>query len=86
MGAYAEGQVTHEQAMALLDRVRDGALYPAHVVNFALMMTGDLIDYGDETETALREMSAGAPAGGWGRDVPHQVGVCSMLDKTGHRL
>lgn len=74
--------MNHEQAMALLDRVRDGALYPAHVVNFALMMTGDLIDYGDKTETTLREMSAGAPAGGWGGNVPHSVDVRGLLDKT----
>lgn len=74
--------MTHGQAMALLDRVRDGVLYPAHVVNFALMMTGDLIDYGDETETTLREMSAGAPAGGRGGNVPHSVDVRGLLDKT----
>lgn len=78
--------MTHEQAMALLDRVRDGVLYPPRAVDFALMMTGDLVDHGDETETTLREMSAGAPAGGWGGNVPHSVDVRGLLDKTGHRL
>jgi hypothetical protein len=34
--------VTHELAMKILDKVRDGTLYPQRVVDIALMMTGDL--------------------------------------------
>lgn len=74
--------MTHEQAMALLDRVRDGALYPAHVVNFALMMTGDLIDYGSETDEVLCKVPAGTTARGWCGDVPHPLDVRGLLDKT----
>lgn len=34
--------MTHEQAMRILDRVREGWDYPESIVNQALMMTGDL--------------------------------------------
>lgn len=74
--------MTHEQAVALLDRVRDGGLYPPHVVNFALMMTGDLIDYGPETDEILWQVPAGQTAGGWGGDIPHPLDVRSLLDKA----
>ena len=36
--------MTHEQAMKILDLVRDGANYPSHIVDQALKMTGDLTD------------------------------------------
>ena len=34
--------MTYEMAMKILDRVRDGASYPTHVINEALKATGDL--------------------------------------------
>lgn len=34
--------MNHQQAMRILDRVRDGWDYPASIINQALMMTGDL--------------------------------------------
>ena len=34
--------MSHQQAMQLLDRVRDGQHYPEHVITMALKMTGDL--------------------------------------------
>jgi hypothetical protein len=36
--------MTREQAMKILDLVRDGANYPPHIVDQALKMTGDLED------------------------------------------
>ena len=78
--------MNHEQAMALLDRVREGTLYPAHVVNFALMMTGDLIDYGSETDEILCKVPAGESPGGRRGDVTHALDVRSMLDKEGFGL
>lgn len=36
--------MTHEQAMRILDRVREGWLYPSRIVDMALKMTGDLKD------------------------------------------
>ena len=36
--------MTHEAAMKILDRVRDGQQYPEHVITIALKLTGDLID------------------------------------------
>jgi hypothetical protein len=36
--------VTHEQAMKLLDAVRDGADYSRAVIDEALRLTGDLDD------------------------------------------
>jgi hypothetical protein len=34
--------MTHHEAMKLLDRVREGVLYPLHLINKALELTGDL--------------------------------------------
>ena len=34
--------MTYEMAMKILDRVRDGANYPTHVITEALKATGDL--------------------------------------------
>ena len=34
--------MTYEQAMKILDRVRDGVAYSQHVINAALRLTGDL--------------------------------------------
>lgn len=36
--------MSHQQAMQLLDRVRDGQHYPEQVITMALKMTGDLPD------------------------------------------
>jgi hypothetical protein len=36
--------MTHEQAMKILDRVREGVAYPEHVITMALKLTGDLED------------------------------------------
>ena len=34
--------MTYEMAVKILDRVRDGAHYPKHVIDEALKATGDL--------------------------------------------
>ena len=34
--------MTYEQAIKILDRVREGIAYPKHTINAALRMTGDL--------------------------------------------
>jgi hypothetical protein len=34
--------MTHQQAMQLLDRVKDGQKYPEHIISEALRLTGDL--------------------------------------------
>jgi hypothetical protein len=34
--------MTHQQAMKILDAVRDGQPYPLHIINQALELTGDL--------------------------------------------
>jgi hypothetical protein len=34
--------MTHEQAMKILDKVRDGIPYPVKIINMALELTGDL--------------------------------------------
>lgn len=34
--------MTHEEAMRILDRVREGHAYPSHIVEKALQLTGDL--------------------------------------------
>lgn len=34
--------MTHQDAIKILDRVRDGVVYPQHIVLQALRMTGDL--------------------------------------------
>jgi len=34
--------MSHEQAMRVLDAVKDGVLYPSHIVDEALRLTGDL--------------------------------------------
>lgn len=34
--------MTHEQAMKILDKVRDGIPYPIKIINMALELTGDL--------------------------------------------
>jgi len=34
--------MTYQNAIKILDRVREGIAYPEHVITQALMMTGDL--------------------------------------------
>jgi hypothetical protein len=34
--------MSHYQAMQILDRVREGVSYPAHIIDEALRLTGDL--------------------------------------------
>jgi hypothetical protein len=34
--------MSHYQAMQILDKVREGAPYPAHIIDEALRLTGDL--------------------------------------------
>ena len=43
--SYGRGrvQMTHEQAMKLLDKVKDGVPYPEKIINMALEITGDLV-------------------------------------------
>lgn len=71
--------MTHEQAMALLDRVREGALYPPHAVDFALMMTGDLSDDSGKTEEILWQVPAGEAARGRRGDVARSLDVRGLL-------
>ena len=34
--------MTHEEAMKILDKVREGQPFPDHIINKALQLTGDL--------------------------------------------
>ena len=34
--------MTYEMAMKILDKVKDGVLYPEKIINMALELTGDL--------------------------------------------
>jgi hypothetical protein len=34
--------MSHHQAMQILDKVREGVPYPAHIIDQALRLTGDL--------------------------------------------
>jgi len=34
--------MTHEKAMQILDKVREGIAYPQHIIDEALRLTGDL--------------------------------------------
>jgi hypothetical protein len=36
--------MTHQQAMKILDRVREGVAYPEHVITQALRLTGDICE------------------------------------------
>ena len=50
--------VTHELAMKILDKVKEGIPYPRMVVDKALMMTGDL----DELQQESSEQCGGQGA------------------------
>jgi len=43
-------RMTHQQAMRILDRLKDGWSYPAKIVDEALRMTGDLGENTNGTE------------------------------------
>jgi hypothetical protein len=47
--------MTHELAMKILDKVKEGVPYPETIVNKALMMTGDL----DELQQESSEQRGG---------------------------
>lgn len=42
-------ELTHEMAMKILDKLKDGTPYPETIVNKALMMTGDLDELQQES-------------------------------------
>ena len=46
--------VTHELAMKILDKVKEGTPYPQRVVDMALMMTGDLDELQQESGEQCR--------------------------------
>ena len=39
---YLEKKLTHQLAMKILDKLKEGTPYPQIIINRALMMTGDL--------------------------------------------
>ena len=47
--------MTHELAMKILDKLKDGTPYPERIVDIALMMTGDL----DELQQESSEQRGG---------------------------
>jgi hypothetical protein len=47
--------MTHEMAMKILDKLKDGIPYPQIIINRALMMTGDL----DELQQESSEQCGG---------------------------
>jgi len=50
--------MTHELAMKILDKVKEGTPYPQRVIDKALVMTGDL----DELQQESGEQSGGQAA------------------------
>ena len=48
-------ELTHELAMKILDKLKDGTPYPERIVDMALMMTGDL----DELQQESSEQCGG---------------------------
>jgi hypothetical protein len=55
---FAEIDMTHELAMKILDKVKEGTPYPQRVVDKALVMTGDL----DELQQESGEQCGGQGA------------------------
>jgi hypothetical protein len=49
-----ENEMTHELAMKILDKVKEGTPYPQRVVDMALMMTGDLDELQQESGEQCR--------------------------------
>ena len=62
--------MNYEHAKAILDRVRDGIAYPAHTIQKALEMTGDIdgyikgMDAGDRSAGVDQALSAESDRGG----------------------
>ena len=50
--------MTHEMAMRILDKVREGTPYPQIIIRQALMMTGDLDELQQEGSEQCRGQSA----------------------------
>ena len=55
---YLEKKLTHQLAMKILDKLKEGIPYPQRVVDKALMMTGDL----DELQQEGSEQCGGQGA------------------------
>ena len=51
---YLEKKLTHELAMKILDKVKEGVAYPRMVVERALMMTGDIDELLTQSTGQLR--------------------------------
>ena len=51
---FAEIEMTHELAMRILDKVREGTPYPQIIIRQALMMTGDLDELQQESSEQFR--------------------------------
>ena len=62
--------MNYEHAKAILDRVRDGIAYPAHTIQKALEMTGDIdghiegMDAGDRSTGVDQAVSQESSGGG----------------------
>jgi hypothetical protein len=50
--------MTHELAMKILDKVKDGTPYPQTIIQRALMMTGDMDELQQESVEQPRGQSA----------------------------
>jgi len=55
---YLEKKLTHQLAMKILDKLKEGTPYPQVIINRALMMTGDL----DELQQEGSEQCGGQAA------------------------
>jgi len=72
--------MNHDQAKAILDRVRDGVAYPRHTIDKALEMTGDIDGH-------IKGMDEGMRSEGVDQALPHQsfgggeVGSLGMVAK-----
>jgi hypothetical protein len=50
--------MTHELAMKILDKVKEGTLYPQTIIQRALMMTGDMDELQQESSEQSGRQSA----------------------------
>jgi hypothetical protein len=55
---YLEKKMTHELAMKILDKVKEGTPYPQTIIQRALMMTGDMDELQQESSEQPRGQSA----------------------------
>lgn len=58
--------MTHEQAHKILDRIKDGWLYPEFIVNQALWLTGDLDAHEAMRGERLAQALPGKGSAAWG--------------------